>query len=85
MAQQTRAPAAKPEGQSLIPGLTWWKARTPTSCPLMTIRVPDTPAHRMGENLIQPYFRQELKSRIYKELQKLSIKETKVANQQIGG
>lgn len=44
---------------------------------------PET-AHRMGENLIQPYLRQELKSRIYKKLQKLSIKETKVANQQIG-
>ena len=41
-------------------------------------------AHRMGENLIQPYLRQELKFRIYKKLQKLSIKETKVANQQIG-
>lgn len=24
-------------------------------------------AHRMGENLIQPYLRQELKSRIYKK------------------
>lgn len=37
---------------------------------------PET-AHRMGENLIQPYLRQELKSRIYKKITKVKYQGNK--------
>lgn len=43
----------------------------------ISLPYPET-VNRVGENLIQLYFRQGLKYRIDKELQKFSTKETKL-------